>query len=61
MVAEPIEVERVIERDREVVVTGLPFRKGERVRVLVTPDDEAATPRRYLTARELLESGLAGI
>jgi predicted RNA-binding protein YlqC (UPF0109 family) len=39
MVAEPIEVAQVIERDGEVVLTGLPFRKGERVRVRVIPDD----------------------
>ena len=61
MPAETIRIEQVIERDGEVVLTGLPFRKGQRVEVLVRSDMPEPAPRRRLTGRDFLESGLAGM
>ena len=56
-----VRIEHVIERDGEVVLSGLPFKRGQRVEVLVKPDMPESAPRRWLTGRDFLESGLAGM
>jgi hypothetical protein len=61
MPAEAVRIEQVIERDGEVVLTGLPFKRGQRVEIVVTPDTAESVPRGRLTGRDFLESGLAGI
>jgi len=53
-----IHLRKIVERDGEIVVKGLPFRKGESVEVTVS----AATKEgERLTARKLLQSELVGI
>ncbi|MBI5650131.1 MAG: hypothetical protein HZC40_06770 [Chloroflexi bacterium] len=58
---EAIRLHQVIEKDGEILITGLPFRKGQRVEMIVLPDAPAPGERPPLTARALLESGLIGI
>jgi hypothetical protein len=54
-----IHVQHTIRKDGEVTMTGLPYRKGQRVDLFVRV---ASSPgRRRLTARRLLHSGLVGI
>lgn len=58
---EAIRLHQVIEKDGEIRVTGLPFRKGQRVEMIVLPDTPAPAERPPLTVRALLESGLIGM
>jgi hypothetical protein len=53
-----VRVERVVETDGEVIIKGLPCKKGQRVDVVVFVGSER---KRGGTARQLLESGLVGI
>jgi len=61
MATESVRVEQVIEQDGEVVLRGLPYKKGQRVQVVVTPDTVEGEGRKHLTGRDFLESGLAGM
>ena len=56
---EAIRIHKIVEKDGEIVVSGLPFRKGQGVELIVMP--ETAAPRPPLTMRALLASGLIGI
>ena len=58
---EAIRVQKVLEKDGEVSVTGLPFKKGERVEMILLSETPAAPKRPTLTARRLLQSGLIGL
>ena len=58
---EEIRLHQVIEKDGEILITGLPFRKGQLVEMIVLPDTPAPGARPPLTARVLLESGLIGM
>jgi hypothetical protein len=56
-----IKLHKVIEKDGEVVVTGLPYKKGQHVEVIVRSESSATPAAPLITARQLLESGLAGL
>ena len=55
-----IHVRQTIEKDGELTVSGLPYRKGQHVEVtlMIQP---VSTPRMRLTASELLDSELIGL
>lgn len=55
-----IHLHREIEKDGEISVTGLPFKKGQRVEVILVPES-SVTPKPRLTAHQLLHSGLVGL
>ena len=57
---EAIYLHKVVEKDGEILVTGLPYRKGQCVEVILLPES-SATSKRRLTARRLLDSGLIGL
>lgn len=58
---EAVRLQWVIEKDGELLITGLPCKKGQRVEVIVlTETSETIKPAR-LTAKQLLESGLVGL
>jgi hypothetical protein len=58
---EAIRREEVIVKDGQIHLTGLPYRRGDRVEVIVLPRaGEARTPLR-LTVRQLRQSGLIGL
>jgi len=57
---EPIRIHKVVQKDGEILVTGLPCKKGERLEVIVLPEAPAAD-RPPITARKLLQSGLIGL
>jgi len=55
-----VHIEKVMEKDGEIKITGLPFKKGERVEL--TLSSEAAEASQHgIKASELLRSGLVGI
>ena len=58
-----IHARQTIEKDGEVTVSGLPYRKGERVELtlLIQPASTSQTQQTGLTARELLHSELIGL
>ena len=53
--------EQVIRKDGEIVLTGLPFKRGQPVEVMVSPRSESKTGRSRLTAGQLRKSGLIGL
>lgn len=56
-----IRVHKTVEKDGEILLTGLPCRKGQSVEMIVLLESPAMSTRRYLTAKELLHSDLVGI
>jgi hypothetical protein len=58
---EAVKVQQVMAKDGEVLLTGLPYRKGQTVEILVFPEPAAPPPRERLTVGRLRRSGLIGI
>lgn len=57
----PIHIRQVVERDGEVHVTGLPYRKGDEVDVTLVVGSRTGDVPSGLTAQELLNSPLVGM
>ena len=55
-----IHLRKSIEKDGELVLTGLPWKKGAEVEVTIETET-AEPPRRQMTAADLLNSGLVGM
>ncbi len=55
-----IHLHKEIEKDGEISVTGLPFKKGQRVEVILVPES-SVTSKPRLTAHQLLHSELVGL
>lgn len=58
---EAVRVHKVVEKDGEILVTGLPCRKGQQVEMIVLIESAATPERPRLTAHRLLHSGLIGL
>lgn len=58
---EAIRLQRVVEKDGEIFLTGLPYKKGQCVEMILLSDRSAASGRPRLTARQLLSSELIGL
>jgi hypothetical protein len=58
---EAVEVRQVIDKDGEVLITGLPYEKGQAVQVLVFPLPTTPLPRARLTVGHFRQSGLIGL
>jgi hypothetical protein len=58
---EAMRVQQVIEKDGEILLTGLPYKKGEFIEMIILNQAEAKSRRPRLTARKLLYSGLIGL
>ena len=58
---EAIQVQQLIVNEGKVVVTGLPFKKGQHVDVIVLPQRAPKISRTRMTVRQLRESGLIGL
>ena len=58
---EAIRLRKVVEKDGEISVSGLPCKKGQQIEMifLLEPSDTPGRP--HLTARQLLHSELIGI
>ena len=54
-----IRVTKTLERDGEIHVTGLPFKKGDNANIIFMVKEEPA--KEPLLAKQLLESGLVGL
>jgi hypothetical protein len=58
---EAVRVHTVVEKDGEILVTGLPCKKGQQVEMIVLIEPVTMPERPRLTARQLLHSGLIGL
>lgn len=58
---EAIRLHRVVEKDGELQITGLPCKRGQRVEMILLIEPTIEFKRRGLTARQLLHSGLIGL
>ncbi len=59
---EAIRLQRSVEKDGEIFLTGLPYKKGQYVEMILLFDPPPTTPSRpRLTARQLLHSELIGL
>lgn len=56
-----LKVQKVMEKDGEINLSGIPFRKGERLEVIIRSVTSSKEDRPPLTARKLLEMGLVGM
>jgi len=56
-----VRVNATIEKDGELSISGLPFKKGEQIQLIIMPVGEGLVGEKTLTARMLRESGLIGI
>jgi hypothetical protein len=59
---EAIRINTQLTTDGEIRLTGLPYKKGEQVELILLPLAEANSPRRRtITARQLRQSDLIGL
>ncbi|MCD6344787.1 MAG: hypothetical protein J7M17_04190 [Anaerolineae bacterium] len=58
---EAIRVQQVIEEDGEVVITDLPYKKGQAVEIILLPQPTRIASRSRLTVRQFRQSGLIGL
>jgi hypothetical protein len=58
---EVVQVKQVITKDGEVLLTGLPFKKGQSVEIIVFPESTTPVPLARLTVGRLRQSGLIGL
>jgi hypothetical protein len=58
---EAVRVEQVVVKDGEVVITGLPYKRGQMVEVIILPQSQRTMPRSHLTVRQLRQSGIIGL
>lgn len=58
---EAIQIQQIISKDGEVLITGLPYKKGQPVEIIVFPQSWGTAPRARLTVGKLRRSGLIGI
>ncbi len=56
-----IRLNKILEHDGELTLTGLPYRKGQKVELIVLSDNPAEVHASQLTADTLLASGLVGL
>ncbi len=58
---EAVRVQQVVAKDGEILVRGIPYKKGQLVEIIVLPQPLKTTPRSHLTVRQLRQSGLIGL
>ena len=58
---EAIRTHKIVEKDGEITVKGLPFRKGQHIEMIFLLESSTAANQYYLTAGDLLHSNLIGL
>ncbi|MFQ5627314.1 MAG: hypothetical protein ACE5I1_01030 [bacterium] len=58
---EAMRVQQMIERDGEIRLTGLPYKKGQFVEIIILNQSDGKSKRPLLTAKNLLRSDLVGL
>ena len=57
---EAIKIQKVIKKDGEIRMTGLPFKKGQRIELILMSDPPSEEPTKA-TAKTILNSGIVGL
>jgi hypothetical protein len=57
---EAVRLNAILKKDGEITMRGLPYKKGDRIELILLPAG-ATTRERVLTARRLRRSGLIGL
>jgi hypothetical protein len=58
---EAIRVEKVIEKDGEIIMKGLPFKKGQHVELIFLTEPHDVSGQGHITSDRLKGSGLIGL
>jgi endonuclease YncB( thermonuclease family) len=58
---EAIRIQKVVEKDGEIFMSGLPFKKGQHVEMIFLIEPSNTPRQRYLPADRLRRSGLIGL
>jgi hypothetical protein len=58
---EAVQVQQVMARDGEVLITGLPYKRGQAVEVIIFLTPTMPLPPARLTVGQLRRSGLIGL
>lgn len=58
---EAIRVQQVVDEDGEVLITGLPYKRGQVVEIILLSGAPKQISRPGLTVRQLRQSGLIGL
>jgi hypothetical protein len=58
---EAIRINKLVEKDGEISITGLPYKKGQHIEMIILPESSNVPEGNYMTVKDLLESGLVGI
>ena len=58
---EAVRFQQIIAKDGELLVRGIPYKKGQLVEIIVYPQARKIVPRSHLTVRQLRQSGLIGL
>jgi hypothetical protein len=58
---EAVQVHQVLARDGEVLITGLPYKRGQAVEIIIFRPPTTPLPRARLTVGQLRKSGLIGL
>ena len=56
-----IRVQQVVIKDGEILLTGLPYKTGQSVEIILLPESVKPFSRTGLTVRRLRQSGLIGL
>jgi len=56
-----IHLQQTVKKDGEIHVNGLPFKKGERIELIVQSESSAKKKKPYATVKQLLNSDLVGL
>jgi hypothetical protein len=56
-----IRIQKIVEKDGEIAISGLPCRKGEELDVVVHVRKTRRGTPKYLTARDVLHSDFVGL
>ncbi len=58
---EAIRLQKAVEKDGEIFLTGLPYTKGQFIELILLSDASTLLSSSRLTARQLLQSDLIGL
>ncbi|MDW8328350.1 MAG: hypothetical protein RMK99_17475 [Anaerolineales bacterium] len=56
-----IRLNTIVQKDGEIAITGLPYKKGEQIEMILLARPARKAARRALTARQLRRSRLIGL
>ncbi len=58
---EAIRLQKILEKDGEIFISGLPYKKGQQLECILFAKPTSSTIRPNITARQLINSELIGI